>query len=690
MHHHEALSDPSRGLVTETRPLQIKLATYLYSRMANGLPSMSEAGTGIGKSFAYLLNAIELAKDQKVVVTTGMKALQAQLFFKDLPYLVSKGYQVKYARKLGKANHGCKRQVMLHVVDPRELAVYQEFFDTVEHWVWEDAPPKLREKLPRNKSDYSVQYCNKQRCDFYGECEKKGYVASADACEEAKLIITNHALVGADLRILRQHDKTVLGDYGALIVDEAHKFPDAIRNALSYDMPRRFFEKMEERYRVLHGDLRADFNAMMQVPISDQKRLVAPPSINHARLEAQYRAMFTETSRTGAFGVEAFAFATLCRETVKAYCAELRCTPEQLRNFCNERTKMSWDNDEQDLREMWGSIPRSFRKSEGAMQLLYFLDMYLDKLLSFATAIDLATKEKLRYVVAVENSEGRQPTIRTLPVNVDSELKDYYARGVTPHYLSATLMVGGRFDYFASEVGYDVHQPNATFAAGTPFDYGKQAWLYIPKHLPEPSAGEAYLEAVINECDVLLRANHGHAFVLFTSFRDMNAVAQGLKARRYPYPLLTQSDELKARGRELFLSTPNATLLGTRSFWEGIDIPGLHLSLVIIPKAPFPIATEPLVKAKCALAGDSWFGQVHMPMMLTDLRQMSGRLIRSTEDVGVVALLDARVHTKGYGNRLRDGVGFPRWGSEQDRAVRILGRVTELREQRTGEKRWWT
>lgn len=687
-HLYQALTNPACGLVNETRPLQIKLAEYLHRRMSKRLPSMSEAGTGIGKSFSYLLNAIELAQEgQRVVVSTGMKSLQAQLYFKDLPYLVSKGYSVKYARPVGKDNYGCKRQVMLHVIAPSELRVYNEFFDTVRHWVWDDSPQKLSERLPRNKRDYSVAYCNGSRCDFYSECEEKGYLAARGELDEAKLLLVNHALIGSDLRVFRQHETKILGDYSTLIADEAHKFPDFVRNALACDMPSNFFRKSEEKYREKHGDLKADFTAMMSVPLADQKRIPATPSPNHYQLEAQYRAMFIETQRTGAFGPEAYAFAKLCRDTVQLFCDELGADQDQLRRYCNERTLSSVKNAAGTVDD-WGHIPRSFRQSESAMQLLYFIDTYLNTLWSFAAAIDLATKDGLHYVVAVETDERKGATIRTVPIDVADRLTEFYAdRNIVPHYLSATLAVNSTFDFFAAEVGYDVHQPDATFMAGTPFNYEKQARLYVPRDLPEPSAGEEWINAVIDRSYELLMVNEGHAFILFTSYNDMHAVHRGLKARGYPYPMLVQSDELKPRGRELFLSTPHATLLGTRTFWEGIDIPGLHLSLVIIPKLPFPIYGDPIVKAKSTLAGDSWFQSVHMPMMLTDLRQMAGRLIRSTQDLGVVALLDRRCHSKGYGRETVATVGIPNPSDSKEKTLANLRAITKLRSERNATKR---
>jgi ATP-dependent DNA helicase DinG len=673
----DILSNPAHGVVKETRPLQIALAEYLDRAFNTDTPCMVEAGTGIGKSFAYLLNAIALAKTgKKIVVSTAMKSLQQQIYFKDLPYLQTKGYHVPYARVLGKSNYGCKRQVYLNVFNKVERKTYDEFFDTVNHWVWEDAPQELAEALPFNKHDFSVAYCSKENCDHYDQCSEKGYVAAQDEIKAAKILVVNHAVVGADMKVFAQHDKKMLGDFTTLIVDEAHKYPEAIRNALACEMPAKFFEKSEDKYNDLYMKMVGDIGAMMH----DHDMEIIPEvlPVLH-QLQTSYRAMFLETQRTGTYGASAQAFARTARGAILAISKACDIGSREGRDFLHGGLGTA-------------KLHPNLRKSEAAMQILYYLSEYTTKLEQFANAIDLASVETLRYVVTVEEDQRKNMVIKTLPIQIDERLVRFYAdRNIIPNYLSATLTVNDKFDYFAREVGHDAWttlppfvdadgdacpRPPPTFHAGTPFDYAKQAWCYVPQ-LPEPNQ-ETYMAAVIDECFDLLMANEGHAFILFTSYKDLEAVGEGLRAKGYPYPLLMQGPTLKARGREIFLNTPNATLLGTRTFWEGIDVPGLHLSLVIIPKAPFPNPTDAVVKAKSAIAGDRWFNAVYMPMMLTDLRQMAGRLIRSMDDKGIVALLDGRVHTKNYGKQMVDAVSFP-WGSSKTTATKLLSQLSRKR-----------
>lgn len=664
----EWLSDPSLGLVTETRPLQIELVSYLDGAVSSKKPCLIEAGTGIGKSFTYLLAAREAAmKGHRVVISTAMKSLQQQLYFKDLPYLESKMKMPAYARQLGKKNYGCKRKVALNVFNDHDEKIYDEFFSTVKHWVWDDAPQELADKLPKDHWRSSVSYCNKERCDFYEECAKSGYVAAKSLAESANLVVVNHALVGADIRVDAQHDVKILGNYEVLVVDEAHKFPEAIRNALACQMPANFFDKALQ-----------DFQGCVRALQQDMTSLMLPRSIDHIprtlpnvpHLQQLYRAMFRETQRMDAYGPAAEDFARAARTHLNDLYVACGVGDPGYRLFL-----AGIDNHPTKPRP-----PQLFpdmRTCLSLMELLTFLDDYATTLNEYASAIDLAVSEKLRYVVTVVTNHKNVSELHTIPIDVGDRLQTFYGkREVTPHYLSATLAVNGRFDHYAAEVGHELVS-GSTFFAGTPFDYKKQAWCYAPSHIPEPTHA-GYLPAVVDECYDLLMANEGHAFILFTSFRDLDAVAEGLTAKGYPYPLLKQSPQLKARGREIFLSTPNATLLGTRTFWEGIDIPGLALTLVIIPKAPFPNPSDPVIKAKSAIAGDKWFFEVSMPATLIDLRQMAGRLIRSTRDRGVVAFLDSRIHSKRYGKQLVGAIGFP-WNASKEVPLKLLAQLAARR-----------
>jgi ATP-dependent DNA helicase DinG len=679
------LNDPALGIVKESRPLQVELAKYLNHAISTNTPCAVEAGTGIGKSFAYLLNALKAAREgRRVIVSTAMKSLQQQLFFKDLPYLTEKTGAVKYARMLGKANYGCKRQVHLKVFDKVDKAKYDAFFEKTPHWIWEDGTD-----LPRNYYEYSVQYCNKARCPFFEECEKTGYLAAKNQADEARILVVNHALVGADMRVFAQHEKSIIGECAHLIVDEAHKFPEAVRNALACEMPQKFFTKATEQFGEVHTQLMTDLDAMYM-----QKEINKIPETlpNIVELEFAFMDMFRETKRTGSYGDAAHGFARLARYSLGEL--ERTCGVGTLafRRF------LSGDNSEFDNATVFSP---EIKKCSAAMQALYYLDSYASTIQNYANAIDLASTDRVRYVVAIETNERTgDSTIKTIPVEIGDKIAEHNKRrNITPAYLSATLTVSNSFEYFSREVGHEhdvqlpayrawetgdgrgeqcVARPKPTFLAGTPFNYKKQAWGYFPQGMPEPNAPD-YIEKIVAESYDLLMANEGHAFVLFTSYKDMDLFANHLRRKNYPYRMLVQSAQLKANGRETFLSTPNATLLGTKSFWEGIDIPGLHLSLVVIPKLPFPHPGDAVMKAKSAAAGDAWFPQVSLPAMITDLRQMAGRLIRTTTDKGIVACLDSRIHTKGYGRQVIQAIGFPEHGSSKETALKLLRQLSTIR-----------
>lgn len=673
------LEDPSRGLVAETRPLQVKLAQYIEQVLAlpTREPHMVEAGTGIGKSYAYLVNAIDVCKKEnpenskryRIVVSTAMKSLQQQLYQKDLPRLSSiLGGGFKFARQVGKANHACRRKVSLAVLAPSEAKIYERFFESTPHWIWDEAPAGL--ELPRNYRAHSVGYCGKNACPFAENCAKTGYLAAKSAAEEANIVVVNHALLGADIRIKRQHGVDFLGETDVVIVDEAHKLPEALRSSLATEMSKKYFERAgtqfeghiatAENYCVSAGDKRALSTLPRELPLLRE-------------LEVDYHAMFAEVSQTGDFGPNADMFAASCRKSLQGLTRSIGFGRKELKAFLHGG----------ELGEAGEALPISLglKGNDAAMQTLFFMNEFGEKISQYANAIDMAVKEKLRYAVACDNS-GFEPKISVIPIHIHEALNAHLEeRNAKALYLSATLALGGEFTHFGAEIGAN---PRNAFLAGTPFNYAKQAYGYYPSSLPDPTRVDRsiWAEHVAQECYELLMANHGHAFILCTSFMDMNAIAAGLRERKYPYPVLVQNDELKARAREIFLGTQNPTLLGTKSFWEGIDIPGLHLSLVIVPKLPFPNPSDPVIAAKSKLAEDQWFSQVSLPSMLVDLKQMVGRLIRSTSDLGVIAVLDPRIQTKNYGLRVQQAIGLPKYGTSLAAAVKALGQIRAAHEGR--------
>jgi ATP-dependent DNA helicase DinG len=319
------------------------------------------------------------------------------------------------------------------------------------------------------------------------------------------------------------------------------------------------------------------------------------------------------------------------------------------------------------------------------------------------------------------------PKLQVLPLRLGRPMATYlHRKGAVPLYMSATLAVRSSFQGIINELGIDMrvlqtttaeapeeaveewlksqqleavvpgsatyakissNNPVNSFISSSPFDYERQAVVYVPRDLPDPSTygkrGAAthpdYIRQLVAASRPLLDANEGHAFVLFTSNADLSAFDAELRRSGYHYPILSQAADprLKSRGRDLFNSTPHATLLGTRTFFEGIDIPGLGLSLVIIPKLPFASPTPVMEAKKREYEGFEGFMNVDIPIMLTDLRQMAGRLIRSTGDNGVLAILDPRVHTKkGYGKLTLDELGMPNLRDREAPVLDYLRRVT--------------
>jgi ATP-dependent DNA helicase DinG len=267
---------------------------------------------------------------------------------------------------------------------------------------------------------------------------------------------------------------------------------------------------------------------------------------------------------------------------------------------------------------------------------------------------------------------------------VPIDLSGIYGRAVADKYqsqvyVSATLAVNGKMDVFQSRIG--VSTPN-TAIFGSAFDLNKQAILYLTNKVPLPTRNEMevvdYRSALADEIESLLRANNGNAFVLFTARDEMEYVEAKLR-KCYDLPIVAQGQKNAADTLKQFMNTPKASLFGLKSFWEGVDVAGDKLSLVIITKLPFPNQSDPVAVARRKLSGDKWFVEVDLPDMIFDLRQGVGRLIRSANDRGVLAILDQRLLTKGYSQRVLNSLGFTKPTTNKDAVVRALGNLRAKR-----------
>lgn len=692
------LSDPVHGLVSSQRPQQVQLTAFVKRAISQRLPSVAEAGTGVGKTYAYLLPLVQHVEENEgivVRVSTAMKSLQKQMLLKDLPKLKELvSPELKFARQMGKGNYACARLVDKNESSSVKLAIYQDFFDRSESWVWDDAPDDI--DLPVDRSRYGVGYCNKDKCEHYTACAKKGYIKDQLEAAEAQIIVVNHALIASDMVMLSKDFQSSLrgGKSPILVLDEAHKFPEVVREALSYSLDEYVFRNAERRF----GDAYEEFLTYNEVMGVREQRKLLPTELPTAALRGLYTAMRREVIEERELGLDARAFALETRKLLESNKIARKVLDSKFSRWMTDGAE--------------SLFPEELRANYAALQLLTCMRDHFRMLEELAKGIDLCGIHRNSFVVGVAESGDNSHEIKLTPIGIGRQVASYMkARGTTPIYLSATLAHNATFDHFAREVGLDLdvdlepaQRRDTTFGGidyhradvvgkaeygqllvGTPFDFKTCALAHYPYASDALIVGRKhanYYVELVNTILPLLEANEGHAFILFTSNEELRGTYEELKKRKFKYMdhVLAQGIDPRVakRGRDLFVDTPHAVLLGLKTFWEGIDVQGEHLSLVIIPKLPFPYARDPVLIARQSLVEDS-FRLVTFPMMMTDLRQMVGRLIRSTEDKGVLVILDQAMRGKPYGRDIATLLGFTNIAKDAGHTRRWLEAITGRR-----------
>jgi ATP-dependent DNA helicase DinG len=709
------LTDTSFGVVPSVRGPQVELASRVARALSDDTGLAAEAGTGVGKTLAYAGQAVEFLLGQRlvepyvnargefvedqvlvdgerwarstaptgqrsvIVIATATKALQAQIVEQELPRLAAGVVRrmqavgahqqeidvalrkIRFAKKVGKKNHLCFRRVsQMARRSPevmRSLPIYQEFTDTVPGWIIADADEDMG--LPADAWRFGVGYCNPDKCAYQDACSKNGYLKAKEDAEGARILVTNHALVSADLLLRRRELRATLPErMTAVILDEAHKFPDTLRESLTVTFSAGLWMTLVQNYAQLRFELDVAANSFP----------TTLPGIARVRgaCEAFLRDRRDEPSDTA--NEYARALDAALDEVLHITHADELADLQKRAASASEHTPYGAF-----LKEM-SSYGAGLNLHHGALSLL-----------------SDEVQMKGRYVLSTEPSQttGEPPTRSLVPIVLASAWGAYLDHaGATPIYVSATLATGTTaetaFAPFLIEMGKThLGRQVDTFLADSPFDYATQAVLYVPEGVdPKGKDRAAYAKELVETTTPLLLANEGHAFILFTSRLDLEAYEAALGESRYPYPVLSQcsSERVRTRGAALFKQTPNATLLGLRTFFEGVDVPGLGLSLVIIPKLPFASPSAVLEAKRSRYdTGYTGFKAVDIPIMLTDLRQMAGRLIRSTSDRGVVAVLDPRLGTKAYGRSVVEALGFPTKRAKEDTVVAYLKKIAERR-----------
>jgi ATP-dependent DNA helicase DinG len=598
----------------ERRPAQQELAAAVGRVLRQGGLLLAEAGTGTGKTLAYLLPAVELGR--RVVVSTGTKNLQEQLVAKDLPLLArALGRPLDVAVMKGRANYLCTLRLR-SFQQAGQLAQLEEaaLFQAVQDWAprTETGDRSEVRDLPDSTAFWrelsaASENCIGQACSDFDTC---WVTRMRRRAAEADIVVVNHHLLCADLSVRAASDfGEVIPDYDTLVLDEAH---------LLEDVATQYFGVQVSSHRV--EDLCQDVERELKAQRWDARELrVELQSLRH-RGEWLFRLLQREAGR--------------------------RLLPGGLPARVNEESASLLARLE-GLRAAILALPE---RSELLTGLAGRAQLVKEDLAFLLSADDE------RHVFFVE-ARGRAVHMRATPIDVSARLREALFERVRAAVLtSATLSVDGGFQYLQARLGLE-GLVTEELLLPSPFDYVSQAVLYVPRDMPEPQA-PAFVERATEEVVRLLERSRGRAFVLCTSHANMHALAARV-AGQVPWPLLVQGEAPKAALLEQFKLTPGAVLLATSSFWQGVDVVGRQLSCVIVDKLPFASPGDPVVAARIErlrVAGGNPFRDYQVPVAILALKQGLGRLIRSAADRGILAVLDSRLVRKNYGRRFLDSL----------------------------------
>ncbi|MBB6052130.1 ATP-dependent DNA helicase [Armatimonas rosea] len=658
------------------RAEQTALAEAIATGLSESRPCLAEAGTGVGKSLAYLVPLLRWLEktDGRAVISTHTLGLQGQLIERDIPaVLAALESPIEAGVLKGRQNFLCWQE--LEIASTELWTFGDPVFKNIQRWANESDSGDVAEldfSYP-GWSDIAAHpdTCRHRECRHYDKCF---YYKARRNAEKCQLLVVNHALFFADLRLQRQAPggPTLIPTYDAVVFDEAHHVDDVATRAFGLEWGSRRVPILLARCK--------------RLPQLKSQHLAAIEAIHQRLLDpylgaAKYEGFMHE--------VEAPQF----RELRDAVCTALDALAKDLVNIAETTTKT--------------------QEKEKAVGLAKTATRLSTELSAFHTE-----PQDDSYFLWYHNRQLRGGGILTTLVRTPYEIapaleESLYSRIERVSFVSATLATGGGFESAAKRLGlvsapspvapteqvkpvddeddfltptplasssHPLRPDEGGFQAkgvasgasggmpvtihalqsiqGSPFDYERNGLLYVPRHLGPPASTDEYADRMLLEVQALISLAKGRTFVLFTSHRMLTVAKEQLKAS-LGYPVFAQGEAPNARLVESFTQAGNGVLLGTSSFWEGVDVPGEALSLVIMDKLPFPTPDSPPLRAReerIKKSGGDAFNEFSMPVTELRLKQGFGRLLRTTTDRGVVAILDARLWSKAYGRKLLDAL----------------------------------
>jgi len=646
------------------RPSQRQMAVRVAEALAGREQLLIEAGTGTGKTFAYLVPA--LTAGLRVLISTGTRTLQDQLYMRDIPLLAGAlGRPLRTALLKGRANYLCRAKLVGQAANDALqpglqglLGDDRSLWAHVADWAQSTRSGDLAEVAQMGESHplrslltSTRESCTGSRCAEFAHCH---VFAARRAALEADLVVVNHHLLLADLGLKEDGYGELLPGVDALILDEAHQLPDLASEFFGVSCSSRQIESL----------------------LLDARRELLALAVASAHIPP---------------------LQAMLDPVVREFQAHLGRTERRVDWMDLDAKSLAHCQRLQEALGEWAVAIAALAEGPGITQCAVRARALAADMAVVMRADGAPLASGARSVTAPPGDEAQGPdalgngarSLQVTPRGFRFSLLPYDIavrfRGLIEQhpsawiFASATLALGGNFQHFARRLGLE---GAATLCLDSPFDYERQALLYLPEGFPDPGS-PLHTTALLEAVRPLLEASAGGAFLLFTSHRALRAAAALLRGAEWPeaWPLLVQNDAPREVLLRRFRESGHAVLLGTASFWEGVDVQGAALRLVVIDKIPFAPPDDPLVRARVQYLqaqGLNPFRDYQLPEAALALKQGVGRLIRSEVDQGVVMICDPRLRTRGYGRTLLAGLPPMRRTESAEEAAQFLRRCAPL------------